>query len=573
MIALSALLSQAQIPTGPPSPKPDLQAYYDAAQTFQANSDFEQARLQYKLFIANALDRLAAARASRGDYAKSSALFSEALLLDPNNHGLLLDSAEEALASMDSPRAKLLAERAVSVEPGDARAHRILGRALLQNGYNEQATKELEKAIAIEPDFTNGLALASAYLALKDIVHAAGIFREMQASFGDKAAIHMQFGLAYGEAGFSDEAIREFQKTIEEDAKFPGAHYSLGASYLSTLGEVDFNRAEAEFRKELEINPDDFLSHEQLGYVALSQHRPQDAERELSRAAALNPANPDVYMLLGQLYSETSRNADAEAALRKSIALTSDVSHNHYQVQRAHYVLARILLQTSRTDEGKREMQISQDLLSLSASQHREQSHAMPKNELDDAVSWRSGKNVTQLDPRALTGTEADEKQMSSAIADSYNNMGVIAATGNDFAAASDFFEKASRWNPTLDGLDYNWGRAAYSGHLYSKAVGPLGRYVQSHPDDVSMRSALGMSLFLVHDYDRAVKALEPIASRSDVAPTLAFLYARSLVETKEYDSGIARLRALIASDPRRVTYHRALGEALAHKQDYSGAG
>jgi tetratricopeptide (TPR) repeat protein len=570
--SLGALIVQAQNATTGASTAQALQSYYEAAQTFQENGDFKQASLQFQLFIADALDHLGATRASIGDYAKSSSLFNEALHLAPNNYTIQLDYAEAALGSRDLPRAKLLAEKVVAAEPGDARAHRILGRALLQSGENEPARKELEKAVAIEPDFANGYALASAHLALKDKERAAIIFREMLASFGDKAAVHMQFGLAYGEAGFSEEAIREFRRTIQEDAKFPGAHYSLGASYLLSMGEINFPQAVAEFQKELQANPDDFLSHAQLGYVALNQHRLQDAERELIRAAALNPTAADVFMWLGQLYVETGRMADAEAALRKSIALTSDVSHNHYQVQRAHYLLAHVLLQTNHEEDGKREIQISQELLKLSTPQSQDRTNAMSGNDLGKDVQWRNGKSLAQLDPQALSDAEAAEKQLGPAIADGYNNIGVTAATNRDYAEACDFFEKAGEWNPALDGLDYNWGRAAYSGHLYAEAVVPLARYVRSHADDDAMRSALGISLFVLHDYGRAVQALEPIASRDGASPALAFMYAQALVETGEYGGGIARLRALTANDPQKSLYHRALGEALARRQDYSKA-
>jgi tetratricopeptide (TPR) repeat protein len=570
LIAGPFVLSQEAISV--PTPASVLQSHYDAAQTFQEHGDLAQASLQYELFIANALDRLAVTRSSIGDYAKSSALFDEALRLAPNNNSIQIDYAEAALASGDLPHARLLAERVVAADPADARAHRALGHARLKAGENELAKEELEKAVAIEPDFTNGYALASAYLALKDKEHAAGIFDEMQSSLGDKAALHMQFGLAYGEAGFPDEAIQEFQTTIKEDAKFPGAHYSLGASYLLSAGEIDFPLAVAEFQKELEINPDDFLSHAQLGHVALSQHRLQDAERELARAAASNPTDADVFMSLGQLYVETGRNADAEAALRKSIALTSDVSHNHYQVQRAHYLLARVLLQTNRGEDGKKEMQISQQLLTLSAPQNQGRAHAMSGNYTGGDVQLRSGKGSGQLAPKALSDAEAEEKKLGAAIADSYNNMGAIAATNNDYGSACDFFKKAGEWNPALDGLDYNWGKAAYAGRLYAQAVPPLGRYVQSQPDDASMRFALGVSLYFVKDYGRAVKVLEPIATAAGAAPTVAFVYAQSLVESGDYDGGIARLKALTANDPGKASYHRALGEALAHKQNYPQA-
>jgi tetratricopeptide (TPR) repeat protein len=569
---IAIFAARAQDVQSSPSPAASLQSSFDAAQAYQKNGDFAQASLQFQVFIANALDRLAASRSNIGDYARSSALFDEALAIAPNNQTIRLDYAESALAANDLPHARSLAEKAVADQPADARAHRVLGRALLLAKENDAARQELEHAVAINPDFANGYALASADLALRQKEDAATIFNEMEQSLGDKAALHMQFGLAYGNAGFPEDAAQEFHKTIAEDPKFPGAHYSLGASYLLSVGEIDYPQAIAEFQKELQTNPDDFLSHAQLGYIALSQHRAQDAERELKRAAQLSPTNADVFMSLGQLYVETSRAADAEAALRKCIALTSDVSHNHYQVQRAHYLLARVLLQTNRADDGKREMQISQQLLSLSAPQTQGRAHSMSGNDLGDNVQLSNAKSNARIDPAALTEAETIEKQLSPAIADSYNNIGVTAAKNSDFATACDSFQKAATWNSSLDGLDYNWGRAAYAGHLYAKAIGPLARYLQSHPEDVSMRSALGLSLFLIQKYAVAAKVLEPIASRVDANPTLAFAYAESLVETGQYENGITRLRALETSDPQHASYHRAVGEALARHHDFTTA-
>jgi tetratricopeptide (TPR) repeat protein len=570
LVILGALLSRAQAPGVLPASKPALQLYYDAAQTFQANGDLVQASLQYQLFIANALDHVAIVRGNIGDHAKSFALFNEALRLAPSDRDLQIDSAEEALASKDYARARILSEKVLAAEPGSARAHRILGSALVQAGKEEQGAKELERAVAIEPDFANGYALASAYLALKDKQRAVQVFREMQASFRDKAALHMQFGLAYVQAGFPDDASREFQKAIEEVANFPGAHYSLGASYLLHLGEIDFARAAAEFEKELQIDPDDSLSHAELGYIDLTRHRNEDAERELTRAAVLNPLNPDVFLWLGQLYSETGRNADAETALRKSISLTSDVSHNHYQVQRAHYLLARLLLQNNRVEDGKREMQISQELLSLSVPKNQGRAQAMPVSDAKQNIQWRNGKDTGQLDPQALSDAEALEKQLGPAIADSYNNLGAISATSSDFAAASDYFEKDFQWNPALDGLDYNWGKAAYSGHQFAKAVGPLSRYLESHPNDISMRAALGVSLFFVQRFGQAAKTLDPIVSRGGAVPAVTLVYAQALVETGDYDSGIAQLKGLIANEPQSGPYHRALGQVLARRKDFS---
>jgi tetratricopeptide (TPR) repeat protein len=572
MVVIPTFATRAQGAQSTASSSAPLQSYFDAAQSFQQSGDYAQAALQFQLFIVNALDRLAITRSSIGDYTRASALFNEALAIAPNNRNLQLDDAEAALAAKDLPRARSLAQGVVSADPANAAAHQTLGRILLQAGENDAAQVELEKAVAIDPDFTNGYALAAAYLKLRQKEKAATIFDEMEQSLGDKAALHMEFGLAYGNAGFPEDAIQEFQRTIAEDAKFPGAHYSLGASYLLSIGEIDYPQAITEFQKELEISPNDFLSHAQLGYIALSQHRVRDAENELARAAQLNPTDPDVFMSLGQLYVETMRGADAETALRKSISLTSDVAHHHYQVQRAHYLLARVLLQTNRVDEGKSEMQISQQLLSLSAPQTQGRAHSMSGNDLGENVQLSNGKGTAQIDPGALSAAEAQEKQLGAAIADSYNNIGVTAARNSDYASACDSFEKAAAWNPSLEGLDFNWGRAAYAGHLYARAIAPLSRYLQTHLNDMSMRSALGLSLFLVQNYGAAVKVLESLATSGDANPTLAFAYAESLVEAGQVDSGIARLKLLEASDPQDASYHRAVGEAQVRRRDFTAA-
>ena len=65
---------------------------------------------------------------------------------------------------------------------------------------------------------------------------------------------------------------------------------------------MNFPKAAAEFRKELEISPNDLLSHSQLGYIAMKQHDFPEAETELLRASTLAPQDPDIDFMLGQLY-------------------------------------------------------------------------------------------------------------------------------------------------------------------------------------------------------------------------------------------------------------------------------
>jgi Flp pilus assembly protein TadD len=281
--------------------------------------------------------------------------------------------------------------------------------------------------------------------------------------------------------GVPDQAIKEFKKAVAMDSKIPGAHYSLGAAYMGN-SEADFPKAEAEFRKELALYPNDTYSYPQLGQIALRRHDYHQAEIDYKRAVTLNPLDADNFDELGKIYMETERPSDAEAALRKAIALTVDPARNNYAIQRAHYRLGRLLLANGNASEGEHELQISAELLA--------------KRDIQ-AGSKLSGEQVERSPlerTRVATPGEAEEartfaKQTGPLIAGSYNNLGVHAAMRKEFAKAAGHFQAAAKWNPALSGVDSNWGRAAFAAHECEQAVGPLRRALEVHPSDSELRA------------------------------------------------------------------------------------
>jgi tetratricopeptide (TPR) repeat protein len=556
-----------------PAASSPLQQHYEAAQNLQSSGNLQGAAVEYRLFVAEALHRIAGAHASIRDFAKALPLFDEGLDLVPSDVDLRVDYAEVCRQAGDLQKAKLLAQGAVDAESGNAKAHLVLGRTLLELNDVAAATQQFEAVVAIQPIFDNGYTLATAYLQAKDEPNATRVFSEMLTAFGDSPEIHMKFGSAYGTAGYPNQSIEEFKKVIAKNDKYPGAHYSLGAAYLVGLSDAIYPEAAEEFRKELELNPFDYNSHFNLGYIELSQHKLPEAQADLSRATELDPKNPDAYVSLGQLYNELNRPSDAEAALRKAIALTSDVSRNHYQIQRAHYLLARLLLQSGRQDEGKTEMQISQELMQKSVLRNQGKDPGAG----EDAAAAAPDTLVAAAkepppDPAMVKQVESFENQLGPAVADAYNNLGAIAAGDNDFATALGYFQKAFDWKPNLDGLDFNWGKAAFLANRFDQAVGPLGRLLQAHPDDPWARTALGTSFFKLKRYGEALKTLQPMESKLDADPALGSIYAVCLVKTGEYNRGVGQLQALAKKDPDDAATHEVLGEALAGHGDFKNA-
>jgi Flp pilus assembly protein TadD len=166
----------------------------------------------------------------------------------------------------------------------------------------------------------------------------------------------------------------------------------------------------------------------------------------------------------------------------------------------------------------------------------------------------------------ALRKVEAIREQVRPAVADSYNNLGAIAATNNDYSGAVTYFKRAAVWNPTLEGLDYNWGRAAFAGSQFADAIMPISRYLKAHPDDTGARSVLAISQFMADDYHGCIETLQSVIDKTDLVPQVEYVYAASLIKTGQTGPGTERLRVLEKSHPEIPDVHRALGEALGRQ-------
>jgi tetratricopeptide (TPR) repeat protein len=575
---LSAYGAQAQ--------EESLKQRYDDAERLLAANQLDQAADQFRAFVSEALGELAIGRTHLGEYATAAPLFEEALKLAPDSPDLRLAFASTSLLGGDFARAQSLSAGFLTDFPAAssaslAQAHQIQGRALLKMNRDQEARKELEAAAALDPSFDNEYNLAVACLDMDDEPCASQIFDALQNSFGDTADLHMIFGRAYGNSDFAPRAVAEFKKAIEEDPRHPGAHYCLAAAMLAAGGDEGTVQAAAvELKKELEISPNDFLTYAALGKIAATELHYTEAERYLSRATQLNPKNPDAFLYLGQMYFDTDDYAKAAPALRQAIKLTTDLSRNRYQIQKAHYLLGRILMQQHQEQEAHAEMQLSRELANKVLSND--------KNELAGMLAGASAAadpGAPAPDPAAPgapAARDADsaaarefstlEKQLTPAIADCYNNLGAIAANGAHYDDALRYFKRAVAWSPGLQGLDYNLGHAAFMASQFGDAVAPLGHYLAAHPDNSGIRDALAISQFMTRDYRGCIATLKPLRDLATTIPQVQFVYADSLVKTGVVAAGERRLQSLEAAHPEIPDVHRGLGEAFALEGDTQDA-
>jgi tetratricopeptide (TPR) repeat protein len=465
-----------------------MQRHYEAAYRLQEQGDFVHADAEHNAFLIEALQGVATGYANTGDYTNAAPAYENALTLAPTDFTIRYNYARAAIDAKDPGKALALLQPVLA--PGAPsltrlqiiQAQKSIAEALYGEGHFQPALNGFLAVAYAEPNYENLYSLAAATVAIRGDTAAKPIFAALLKTYGDSARHRMDIGRIYGQTNYADDAVEEFKRALAFDPSFPGAHYSLGAAYMS--GNSPPELAEKEFHKELALNPNDSLSYQQLGRIALAHNDDHEAETAFRRAIELAPNNVSNYMILASLYYDhLKRPQDAEAAFRRAIELTVNPAHNNWEIQRAHYILGRILAARGDQADAEREFTISQSMLER-------------KSQQDQRIS---GLEVT-ADPLAKTRIASAQdiaafqqfrEHLTPLIAGSYNNLGVHAAMAGKFDTAAKQFALAAQWNPSLPGVDRNWARAAFAAHDCSQAITPLRRAAQRDPSDTELNSML----------------------------------------------------------------------------------
>jgi len=574
----------------PPTAQDSFQQHFDAARTFQISGDQERAASEYGLFLSGALRTSAKATIELGETERAVSLFEQALKISPHDAETGLDYGQLLLQQDKLTEARTTVEQILASASDNAKAQALLGQILFAQKDYKGAREHLEHAVVAAPGFDSAYLLGITYVKLSDFGRAALVFDDLIAGFGDTARMHMMIGLAYKEGGWEalDSAILQLQKALTKDPRAVRVHFLIALAYMDRDGDSAFPQVTAELQAELKVNPNDARCHYLLGYIAMKQHDAKTAEDELLRASHLDPTNPDPLIYLGQIYSDAERDTEAETALRKAISLSGNSSSTDYLIGRAHYVLGRLVLKSGKKEEGEKELAASQEIRDRmnrpdaardeKTGQSGQQKKTDPElaSVSEDAPAGKPAAPAA-VPPQAAEAMRTYLTGLKPAIADSYNNLGVIKAGQKDFKTAAAYFRQAGEWNPALETLDRNWGMAAFYAADYQDAVDPLTRQLQKKPDDVRVRAALAMSLFTTQNFSRTLDTLKPIQDRVDGDPGLTYAYAVSLVKAGNYDEGVRRLRALAdadrnSTDPHAVDLHMMLGSAFADQKEYDTA-
>ena len=312
-----------------------------AIDTYKAALTIDPAR-------ADALSNLGAAYVRLGQYEDAIKHYEAALAIEPLSHTVRLNLALAYYKSARPQAAIPQLKQVVASDPQARNAYLVLADCYLQTGQDKEVVALLKPREALlGSELAYAYLLGTALLRTGDAVEGQ-TYVDRVFGAGESAEAHLLMGIAHLGRHDYRAAKTELQRAVQLNPRLPTAQ-SLYGRTLRLLGEQD--AAERAFRKELEVNANDFEANLQLGNLRKDAQKFAEASAYLERATTVRPADLTARKLLATVRLQTGRVEEAVTMLESIVKEAPDAVDVHVQLATAYNRL-------KRTDDARRERAI-----------------------------------------------------------------------------------------------------------------------------------------------------------------------------------------------------------------------
>lgn len=249
----------------------------------------------------------------QGRYDEAMKAFQKALSLDPKFAEAMVNQGMVAASQGRVDDAQMLYRRAIDLNSKNYMAHYRMGEAYLMQGDSHRALKSLNTALYLNRD---------------------------------NAAVMSKMGEAYQQQGNAAAAISSFRKAMHANPSYMPAYVGMANLYDS---RGDGELAMAELKSALNVNHNYNPARNQLGRLALTVEKPDQALQYFKESLANNPEDAEALQGMSQALSMVAQRtatgaeamgqesdlADAEAAVNEAL------KHNPRDI-RLHLAALRI---------------------------------------------------------------------------------------------------------------------------------------------------------------------------------------------------------------------------------------
>jgi tetratricopeptide (TPR) repeat protein len=325
-------------------PEPDFERLFVRALELQKAGDVLGAIDNYKAALAimpdraDALSNLGAAYVKLGQYDEAIAQYQTALKSDPLNSTVRLNLALAYYKSTRLAEAIPHLKRVLASEPQARGAYLVLADSYLQTGQHQEVVSLLQpRESMFENDLAYAYVLGTALLH-QDKLEEGQKYVDRIFAAGESAEGRLLMGIAHLNRQDFRAAKAELEQAVKLNPRLPTARSLHGRSLLA-LGDVD--AADREFRRELELNLNDFEANIQLGSLRMRTQRFADAAGYVERAVAIRPNDLAARKLLGTLRLQTGKAEEAAALFESIVKELPDAVDVHVQLATAYNRLKR----------------------------------------------------------------------------------------------------------------------------------------------------------------------------------------------------------------------------------------
>ena len=541
----------------------ELSRRVEAANAARSTRDSAAIARASSLLIALALREMGQLRLLESAWPQAVELYRSSLTFE-DIPGTRVDLAIADLQARQYDDAIAESGKVLALDPNNARAYTVRGRAFMQKHEYAKAASDLTAVAKLDPSIDTLYTLGICLLATKDPKdkeRAAAVFQQMIDMAGDSGSLHVLFGRAYRDAEDLPAAIRELQRAVALDPKTPHAHYFLALAQLSLNEWKPTPEAKAELQKEVTNYPHDFLANYMVGFIAASERQYELSDRYLKIASEINPNWPEPWLYMGLNAYAQGDMKSAEENLRKAVKYTgSDEARSNYQIRRAYVDLGRILEKSGHKEESEVFLAKARDLQNKVMQQTQQSVSAMvtaeggtgaaivplaPQDENEAAPPLPGSTDpFAHVDASVLAhanftdkqraAADAQEKNLRDILGASFSDLGTSEAVRGEFNSALDHYLQAEHWDPAVPGLDKNIGVCAFKVANYPEAIRGLSSALQQTPGPAPLRAMLGLSYFAQDKYADAVKTFTPLGTRGMQDPAVGYAWAASLARQGE---------------------------------------
>ena len=478
------------------------------AESRLAAGDLSEAQRLYRGALFEGLVLLGTLERLDGHYEPSRQALARAAAYVPDDPKAALALASEALQAGDAAQAVAVLE-AHGGAVRDLETTRVLARAYASADQHDAALRTLQQGVAAAPDDPEvAYVIAGEYLWLKQVDAA----ERLLASVIERrplALTHVLVGRAWRDAGEYERAERELRRALEIDPKVRRAHYYLGTVAASDPatgspggGDRRVPRGAADLGR--------------------GRGRARPARRDARRGGALGGGGTGAGARARDRVQERlrlrprprpARGPEAcwrrVESLRRALQLALAQGGGESELERIHYQLGLALRRAGSEAEAVRELGEARTI----AARWTDASRRVTTLGRSGSVGSRPGaaSASAEASPLAMVPQAARRElaaRVRSALAQCYLNLGVIETRRDDIRSAAGLFEAAAGLDAAFPGVQQALGVARFNTGEFDKAIEPLQKASAADTSNPVLRRLLAIAWLNTGASEKAVPLL-----------------------------------------------------------------